>query len=224
MKKLKLKSVIFDMDGVITHTMPYHLKAWQQIFAEEKMAVPKMEIYRREGQKGIDSVIELALSQGHHITPTTAQKLLDQKEKLFKRIVQIRYITGSRLFIKRLKAAKFKLALVTGTSSHELRKILPVELLAYFDVVVSGCDVQNGKPHPEPYLKALQLLKVKDHEAIVIENAPFGIQSAKQAGLKCFALETSLPYNYLKQADRVFRSIRDLTSQIQFIPYASFSN
>jgi beta-phosphoglucomutase len=50
-------------------------------------------------------------------------------------------------------------------------------------VTVCGCDVQNGKPHPEPYLKAMAKLNVKPKEAIVFENAPFGIRSAKAAGL-----------------------------------------
>ena len=127
------------------------------------------------------------------------------------------YVPGSRLFIKRLKKARFKLALVTGTSIHEVRKILPEKLFQLFDVVVSGSDVQNGKPHPEPYLKAIQRLCISCVDAVVIENAPFGIRSAKKAGLKCFALETSLPRHYLTEADCVFRSIKDLTDEVEFV-------
>ena len=220
MKKLKLRSVIFDMDGVITNTMPYHMRAWRKVFADQNLHVPKFEIYRREGQKGIDSVLEIAAGQGRVMPLVDAHKLLSQKEKIFKKIVRAAYIPGSRLFLKQLKKSGFKLALVTGTSLHEVRRILPEELFQLFDVVISGSDVQNGKPHPEPYLKAIKGLQIRRHEAVVIENAPFGIRSAKKAGLKCFALETSLPNNYLREADQIFRSIKDMTDKVEFIFYA----
>jgi beta-phosphoglucomutase len=77
--------------------------------------------------------------------------------------------------------------------------------------------VQNGKPHPEPYLKALQKLSLKPSQAIVFENAPFGIRSAQSAGLVCLALETSLPRAFLKKADEVFCSFKDMQSKITFI-------
>ena len=82
-------------------------------------------------------------------------------------------------------------------------------------MTVCGCDVQNGKPHPQPYLMALSQLNLRASDALVIENAPFGIASAKAAGLKCVALETSLPKSYLKQADAVFSSYKDLKNEIK---------
>lgn len=83
-------------------------------------------------------------------------------------------------------------------------------------VIVTGNDVKHGKPHPEPYLRSLQRLKIKPKDAVVIENAPFGILSAKQAGMACLALETSLPRKYLTGADAVFGSIRDLQANVVF--------
>lgn len=121
------------------------------------------------------------------------------------------------MFIKKYHARGFKLALVTGTSRHEAKKLLPKELWDCFDVTVCGSDVQNGKPHPEPYLKALTKLKVLPKEALVFENAPFGIRSAKAAGLSCIALETSLPASYLTGADAVFSSFKEIESKVKFI-------
>jgi len=109
-----------------------------------------------------------------------------------------------------------RLALVTGTSRHELYQILPTSLRDLFSVIVTGSDVKHGKPHPEPYLKSLKGLKIKASAAVVIENAPFGIRSAKQAGLKCIALETSLPKKYLSEADAIFPSIKELQSNVLF--------
>ena len=86
-------------------------------------------------------------------------------------------------------------------------------------MIVAGNEVKQGKPHPEPYLKSLQKLKIKASEAVVIENAPFGIRSAKQAGLKCLALETSLPKQYLREADMIFSSIKELEEKTNFSIY-----
>ena len=146
-----------------------------------------------------------------------AKSFLQDKEKLFKRIFKRKFIAGSRTFIKKFHAQGFKLALVTGTSRHEAQKLLPKDLWDCFDVTVCGCDVQNGKPHPEPYLKALAKLNVKPKDAVVFENAPFGIRSAKAAGLYCLALETSLPASYLKGADAVFSSFKEIESKVKFI-------
>jgi beta-phosphoglucomutase len=214
--KPKVSTVIFDMDGVIADTMVYHMRAWRMIFARYGIKVSQNDIYRREGQKGINSVEEIFAEYGRPFDLTGGHRILLEKEELFKSIVKKRFIAGSRQFVKMLKKRGFKLALVTGTARHEVHKILPDEIFNLFDVVVCGSDVQNGKPHPEPYLTALKKLNVKAARAIVIENAPFGIRSAKAAGIRCLALETSLPKIYLKKADAVFHSFAHLQSRTDF--------
>jgi beta-phosphoglucomutase len=212
----KIFAVIFDMDGVIADTMCYHMRAWRAIFARYGIRVSQNDIYKREGQKGINSVEEIFGEHGRSFDLTGGHRILLEKEELFKRIVKRRFIGGSRPFLKLLKRRGFKLALVTGTARHEVHKILPVEIFNLFDVVVCGSDVQNGKPHPEPYLTALKKLNIKAKQAVVIENAPFGIRSAKAAGIRCLALETSLPKKFLKQADRVFHSFAHLKANTDF--------
>jgi len=212
-----ISSLIFDMDGVITDTMPYHFKAWKSVFAASGLQATHEDIYKREGQKGIDSVKELFAEKKIPYTDEMGQRLLDHKEELFKRIFKRKFILGSRRFIKKYHTKGFKLALVTGTSRHEAQKLLPKDLWNCFTVTVCGSDVQNGKPHPEPYLKALTKLGIESQDAIVIENAPFGIRSAKAAGLRCLALETSLPVTYLKQADAVFPSFKSIESNVRLL-------
>lgn len=215
--KFQVSSLIFDMDGVITDTMPYHFRAWRSIFASQDMSPSHEDIYKREGQKGIDSIRELFKEKGRPFSETLAQALLQKKERLFKRIFKHKFIPGSRLFIKKSVVRGFKLALVTGTSRHEAQKLLPKDLWDCFDVTVCGCDVQNGKPHPEPYLRAIAKLNIKPEGAVVFENAPFGIRSAKAAGLYCLALETSLPASYLTGADAIFPSFKAIESKVKFI-------
>jgi len=79
-----------------------------------------------------------------------------------------------------------------------------------FKVVITCNDVEHGKPDPEPYLKALDLLQVSPQESLVIENAPLGIQSAKSAGIQVCALATSLPKEELTTADYLCRNHTEL--------------
>jgi len=202
----RFKAVIFDMDGVITDTMKYHFMAWKRVFASYGLAIGRYEIYKREGQDGLSSIREILSDYGFRLQPRIEEKILAQKEALFKRLVRVSLVKGARPFIRGLKKHGLKLGLVTGTSRAETLKILPKDLLSIFDASVTGDEVRRGKPDPEPFLKAMKLLRVKKNQAIVIENAPFGIRAAKAAGLYCVALKTSLPESYLKEADAAFAS------------------
>ncbi|MBF0522345.1 MAG: HAD family phosphatase [Candidatus Omnitrophica bacterium] len=217
MKTIKTKAVIFDMDGVITNTMPDHYRCWHAVFARHGIHATHLQVYLREGQKGIESVYEIFAEHGKKITSQEANQILDEKEVYFKKIVQQRFIIGARTFLKDLHRRGFILALVTGTSRHELHKILPNSIYDLFKVIVTGSDVRQGKPHPEPYLLCIKKLAIHNKEAVVIENAPFGIESAKRAGLKCLAIQTSLPKKYLKNADAVFQSLKELKQKAKFI-------
>ena len=204
------------MDGVITDTMPYHFDAWLAVFLKAGIKVNCYDIYCREGQDGLSSVKEISREHGQRLSVDQAKELLRQKENLFKRIVRPRFIKGSRQFINRLKERGFKLALVTGTSRHEVKKILPAGLYRIFDVTITSSEITKAKPDPEPFLKAIKLLKIRPSRAVVIENAPFGIEAARRAGLFCIALQTSLPKAYLSQADIIFKSFAELERKVHF--------
>lgn len=216
MKKIQVKAVIFDMDGVITNTMPDHFRSWRIIFQRYGISVTHLDVYSREGQKGMMSVKEIFAKHHKPLTHKKALEILAAKETLFKKMVKRRFIVGARSFLYFLYRKNIKLALVTGTSRHELHRILPGHLYNLFSVTVTGTDVKRGKPHPEPFLKALKLLKLRSQEAVVIENAPFGIQAAQKAGLRCLALASSLPKKFLREADAVFSSVKEISKNIKF--------
>lgn len=209
-----VNTIIFDMDGVITDSMTYHYRAWKKIFADNGIHATKFDIYAREGQKGIDSVYELFAEAGLTLAEGQAERMIRDKEIFFKKIIKRKFISGARTFIKALVKKGFKLALVTGTARHEVEQVLPSQLLKLFTVTITGDDVIKGKPNPEPYLKAVKRLGIKKQNAIVIENAPFGIISAHRAGIRCYAIQTSLPKKYLKEADRIFSGHGPLSKYI----------
>ena len=210
----KFKAVIFDMDGVITNTMPYHFDAWLKVFSDAGIKVDCYDVYKREGEAGINTIKDLARERKIRISDKEAKAMLLKKENLFKRIVKIKFVKGARSFLRRLKKRQIIMGLVTGTSRHEMERILPKSLREMFALTVTGDEVRKGKPHPEPFLKALSILRLRSKEVAVIENAPFGITSAKKAGLFCVALETSLPKKYLTAADIVVKSFKALEKLI----------
>lgn len=204
------KAVLFDMDGVITDSMPYHVEAWTRLFAELALSVTREEILKREGEKG-DVTLRTVLAQhGRSLPEEDLIALLKRKEEGFRALVSPRVFEGAQECVQEFYSRGKKLALVTGASGEAARVNIPPSLLSLFHVIVSGDLVERGKPDPEPYHLALQRLSVSAHEALVIENAPYGIRSAKDAGILCIALTTSLPAVFLQDADIILKDLKEL--------------
>ena len=79
----KVHAVIFDMDGVITDTMSYHMRAWRSVLLRHGVSVSKNDIYKREGQKGVDSVREILSDYKKPSDRKLVQEILLEKEELF---------------------------------------------------------------------------------------------------------------------------------------------
>ncbi|MGA1865243.1 MAG: HAD family hydrolase [bacterium] len=205
----RYKAVLFDMDGVIVDSMPYHYRSWDQIFRSLGVNLDKLEIYKREGEKGIGSISAILADHGIQLSEDERKKLLREKEILFKKIASPHLFPGIESFIDDLKTEGYRLGLVTGTSRGEIDYVLPSCLINSFDVLVTGESVKNGKPAPDPYMKAIEDLKITPADTIVIENAPFGILSAKKAGALCIAITTSLSGEYLQDADFICDSLEE---------------
>jgi len=211
-------AAIFDMDGVITNTMPYHFKAWESAFRDVVgLKISERDIYLREGSKGSFALEEIFAQYGWAHDPQMLARLLQCKEEVFAQIAKQEFVEGALEFLDYISEAGFAMALVTGTSRDELARILPDHVRSLFHVVVTGSDVIHGKPNPEPYRTALEQLQIRASSAFVIENAPLGIRSAKAAGLRCLALETSLSSEFLSEADAVFPSFVILMQRVKLI-------
>jgi len=183
---IKVKAVLFDMDGVITDTMPIHYLAWKKVLRAEGIPVKKIDVYLREGQRGLRSVNEICKKYKIKIKKNKAIALLDLKEELFVKLVKQKFVSGARRFIIDLHRRGFLLALVTGTSYDELLKILPNKYCLLFNGIVTGDVVRRGKPHPEPYKKALAKLKIKAAQAVVIgSRAPYENSSSNPYYISC---------------------------------------
>lgn len=213
MKLNNLKAVLLDMDGVVVDGMPFHLRAWKEAFSAVGIEVTDIDIYRREGMDGLETVQEISREKGVTLTPEVQRRVNESKDRMLNEIFQVRFIPGSLELIQKLKARGLRLALVTGTRGEVVSRIFKEGLNppeADFDVVITAESVERKKPAPDPYLKAVEMLGLRKEECLVIENAPAGITSAKRAGLRCLAITTSLPASYLKEADAVLAGLEDV--------------
>ncbi|MCL2484642.1 MAG: HAD family phosphatase [Endomicrobia bacterium] len=210
MKVKKFKTVLFDMDGVVVDTMPYHFISWFEVLKRYGVRISPMTIFEMEGAKW-DAVIKLAYEQsGKKLAAGLADKIRFEREKIFKKYFNRYIFDGISEFIKSLKKQGVLVGLVTGSSLKEAKRFLPKELYSMFNVVVAGDMIKRSKPYPDPYLTAAKQLDVLSKECVVIENAPYGIKSAKAAKMYCIALATSLPKDKLLEADRVFNTHKEL--------------
>ena len=216
MKNIKgtgfLNSVIFDMDGVIVDGMPYHIESWKKALSTVGITVTDLEIYLMEGMTGEETIKELINKKKKSLSDESIRSVLKLKRKIFNDIFTVKLMKGSKELLLELHRLDYRLALVTGTRLEVVKKVLQMGLDDVFKIVITGEMVSNGKPNPEPYLKAVNELGVNKEDCLVVENAPAGITSAKNAGLTCFAVQTSLPGEYLKGADKIFQSIDELSA------------
>ncbi|OPY26378.1 MAG: fructose-1-P/6-phosphogluconate phosphatase [Methanocella sp. PtaU1.Bin125] len=210
----RYRAVLFDMDGVVTDTMPVHLRAWQEAFRPYGVDVEKMDVYLREGMQSKAMAREIAREKGREFSEGELKKIVEEKGRIFDREAagHARAYDGVAATLTMLRNNGLKTALVTGSRSASAHKVLQAAGLAgLFDVVVTGDDTEKGKPDPDPYLKAIEKCGVDRLNCIVVENAPLGIRSAKAAGVDyVIAVSTSLGADYLKEADEVVDSVAKL--------------
>lgn len=206
-----INTVIFDMDGVIVDGMPYHIQSWKEALSTIDMSVSDLEIYLMEGMTGRETMEIFASKSNMSLSDETVENVIKLKRRIFNDIFTVTLMKGVKDFLFELKERRYNLALVTGTRLEVVKKVLQMGLNDIFKVIVTGERVNKGKPDPEPYLKAVDELGVRKKDCIVIENAPAGITSAKNAGLICFAVQTSLSEEYLKEADKIFQDIDEVS-------------
>ncbi|MCM3730720.1 HAD family phosphatase [Fictibacillus nanhaiensis] len=201
---MNIKAVCFDMDGVVVHTMPHHVEAWQYAFKEKGYKHEDLEFYLREGMPGRKTISDIFQSNQMQVDEKDMEDIYINKRNYFKKNAEYAFINETVSLLEYLFSQGIPISLVTGSRKEFVEEVirnLPVK----FHSVITGDDVKIGKPSPEPYLNAIRGLSYDSSEWLVIENAPLGIESAKRAGAYCLAVETTLEKEYLTRADRIVK-------------------
>jgi beta-phosphoglucomutase len=190
-----MKGIIFDMDGVLVDTMPFHAEAMRIAINEETgYDIDKRIVYLLEGMPGPGLVKEIFKKMNKDIDDILAEKISKRKKELFKQIQNSQAIEGARQLIEDLGSCDCLKAIVSGASKKEIEVILDDDIgLKNFNVVIAGDDIEEGKPHPSPFQTALQRMDFKPSEAIVVENAPLGVEAAIRAGIEYIVTLNNTP-------------------------------
>lgn len=196
-----IKAVLFDYDGVLVNSMPFHVKAWQHVFSDYGITLQPEEVLLREGSRAIELGREIFAARAVQIPDGELVKFVAKKQRKYREISQAEVENGAESFICKLKRQGLLIGLVTGSARRNVEFLLPTKLLSLFDTVITNEETQNGKPNPECFLKAARALAVPPEQCLAVENAPLGIQAAKSAGMKVVAFTTTLEKSHLNGAD-----------------------
>lgn len=200
-------AVIWDMDGVIADTAPYHLKAWQEAFHKRGVKFTEEDFKRNFGQRN-DTIIQSTLGQG---TPQSeVEAIITEKESDFRKSVRhkVKPLPGAINLIKSLSEHGFKVALASSAPAANIQLITAsLGIKGFFQAIITGTDVTEGKPSPQGFLLAAQRLGVEPENCIVIEDAVAGVAAAKRAGMHCLAVTNTHPRASLSEADIIVDSL-----------------
>jgi len=208
-----LRAVIFDMDGVLVDSEPYHHEAETLIFADLGISVPDEErrtFVGMSGRKMWETIRE------RHAPLMSVEDLLgfDRKRRLhyFTSIGSMPAIPGVTRLLHDLRDYNVKIGLASSSIMELIRLITDAAgIRKYFDVLVSGEEVEHGKPAPDIFIRASMLLGVGTGECVVIEDSGNGVRAAKAAGIACVGFDNpGFRRQDLSMADLVVHSFEGL--------------
>lgn len=207
-----LKGIIFDLDGVLTDTAEYHYIAWKEL--GKKIGI-EFDRDFNENLKGISRMdsLERILEYGgkaDHYSLEEKEQLASEKNEqyktLIKQITPADILPGIKQFLEDCQQKDIRLALASASKNGSV--ILErLELTELFEVIVDPATLKKGKPDPEIFLKAAELLGLTPEECIGIEDAEAGIESINRA--KMFSVGVGNAAS-MKDADYFVEDTKDL--------------
>jgi beta-phosphoglucomutase len=207
-------AVIFDMDGVICHTNPYHSLAFREFFASRNLAPSDEDFAQHMFGKSNSYILSHFLQR-----PITGQELLvleDEKESLFRKIYEpnISPINGIISFIKDLALNGVKIGVATSAPKANLDLILSkVAIRETLQSILASEDVKKHKPDPEVYLKSAENLAVSTEYCVVFEDSFSGVSAALNAGMKVVGVLSSHTKEELPPCDMYINDYERLNFQ-----------
>ncbi|KAH8513765.1 hypothetical protein H0E87_006870 [Populus deltoides] len=202
-KLAPLEAILFDVDGTLCDSDPLHYYAFREMLQEISFndGVPITEeffVKNIAGKHNEDIALLLFpddLQQG--------LKFMDDKEAMFRRLAseQLKPVNGIYKLKKWVEDHGLKRAAVTNAPRANAELMISLLGLSdFFDAVILGDDCEHAKPHPEPYLKALEVLNVSKDHTFVCEDSVSGIKAGVAAGMPVVGLTTRNPEHLLMEA------------------------
>jgi beta-phosphoglucomutase len=207
-----LQAVVFDFDGVLANSEPLHLRAFQSVLSKRGVALSAQEYYETYVGYDDETVFrELARERQLKIGPEGVAQLTAAKST----VMQDLLARGSPLFpgaahVVRQLAARVPVAVASGAQRREILQVLEIEhLCALFTAIVAAGETPNGKPAPDPYQRAVELMSmetgtpIEPARVVAVEDSIQGLESARAAGLQAVAVSTTYRPELLVEAAAV---------------------
>ena len=208
-----LAALIFDMDGVLVDSNPFHLRKWEKLLNEAGIPfdpedLAKQIVGHRNGEL-------LRHFFGPALTAAEKRALIEELEEKFR--LDFKPHAAPLPGLRELMVQASRAGIAMAVASSAMRKnvefvVDAIGLRPYFRCLLNGDEVTHAKPDPEIYLKAAAKLGVDPSECVGFEDSFVGIEAVKNAGMKCVAIASSFPLEALRQtrADRVVGSFAEL--------------
>ena len=178
-----IKGLIFDLDGTLADTMPYHFKGWKHACNKYGVDIDTAFLRKHTGSPGwiiADEVIKACKLDGR----VTVEEIMNEKLTEFYRQQHLVKAIGPVVAIVKKYHGHLPMAIGTGGHREAVeRTLLVTDLRKYFDIIVTANDVENFKPHPETFLKCAEMMHIEPQFIEVFEDAELGITAAIKAGM-----------------------------------------
>jgi HAD superfamily hydrolase (TIGR01509 family) len=205
-------AVIFDMDGVLVNSNPFHLEKWVHFLDHHQISYKTEELPELILGKRNDTAFRHFF--GPDITKEKSRALSEELEAAFRKAFRphARPLPGLDALIKECQAAGIPMAVASSAMRKNIDFVVDaLGYRPYFRSIVSGDEVAHPKPDPEIYLKAAGHLGIEPADAVAFEDSYVGIGAVKNAGIKCVAIASTFPIERLQPlADLAVPSFEDI--------------
>ena len=199
-KRIELPAaVIFDMDGVLVNSNPFHLAKWVDFLDRHKISYKEEELPELILGKRNDTAFRHFM--GPDLTQEEADRLSQEIEETFRKVFKAhaKPLPGLDALIKECGAAGIPMAVASSAVRENIEFVVDaLGYRPYFRTMVSGDEVTHPKPDPEIYLKAADHLGIDPADAVAFEDSYVGIGAVKNAGIKCVAIASTFPIERLE--------------------------
>ena len=204
------QAIIFDMDGVIVDSEPLHERAFLEVL--EEIGYGRSHGIDFPAYYGMSDLVVWRDFMARHRPPQSLEELLARKEEKFTALLQREepIFDGLPELLEKV-SARYSLALASGSRHPTIHVVLDLRgLRRFFRAVVSSEDVAHGKPAPDIFLRAAELLAVAPGDCCVIEDSAAGVEAGLAAGMFVVAITNSLPSEKLAGASKVVKTYGEI--------------
>lgn len=207
-----IAAFIFDMDGVIVDSEPIHFEIDIQTMHHLGAEISKEQLEKYVGMTNPEmwSLIKQEFNLSHSVTEIIEYQLSNKIDKI--RTMNIKPIEGIVELLDELKSRKIRIGLASSSPRKFIDEVLSkFNITEYFDSIMSGEEVERGKPAPDIYIETATILGVDPKFCYVLEDSRNGVIAAKAAGMYCIGyVNFNSGDQDLSEADMIVSSIRDI--------------